>query len=91
MWRCQALQDLFHAGQAGVEGDLDQLSPHLFAAVGIIGQVEGGAGEQVGSSAVACVRDRPQARDVEDVGDRPFAGASACRPGWNGRAGVFIR
>jgi hypothetical protein len=46
-----ALQDLFHAGQAGVEGDLDQPPPDLFAAVLVIGQVEGGVREQV---AVGC-------------------------------------
>src|ERR1700747_3520237 len=59
--RCgQALQDMFHAGQAGVEGDLDQPPPDLFAAVLAIGQVEGGIGEQVGSSGLARVRNRPQ-------------------------------
>jgi hypothetical protein len=69
---CQALEDLFHAGQAGVEGDLDQPPPDLFAAVLVIGQVEGRVREQVGCPGVARVRDRPQARGVEDVRDRPF-------------------
>ena len=71
MRRCQALQDLFHAGQAGVEGDLDEPPPDLFATVLVIGQVEGRVGEQAGSSGVAGVRDGSQARGVEYVGDRP--------------------
>ena len=41
-------------------------------AVLVIGQVEGGIGEQVGSSGLARVWDRPQASGVEDVRDRPF-------------------
>lgn len=53
-------------------GDLDQPPPDLFAAVLVIGQVEGGAGEQVGSSGIARVRNRPQSRGVEDVSYRPL-------------------
>jgi len=67
----QALQDLFHAGQSGVEGDLDQPPPDLLAAVLVIGQVEDRVGEQVGSPGLAGARDRSQARSVEDVKDRP--------------------
>jgi hypothetical protein len=38
MRRCQALQDLFHAGQARpVAGELGQPPPDLFAAVLVIG------------------------------------------------------
>ena len=72
MWRCEALQELFHAGQAGVEGGLDEPSPDLFATVLVIRQVEGGVGEQVGCSGLARVRDRPQTRGVEDIGNWPF-------------------
>ena len=78
MRRCQALQDLFDAGQANVEGDLDQPPPDLFAAVLVIGQVEGRVGEQVGSSGVAGVRDRPQARGVEEVGPDPLGPSELC-------------
>jgi hypothetical protein len=34
---CLALEDLFHARQAGVEGDLDEPPPDLFAAVLVVG------------------------------------------------------
>ncbi len=89
----QALQDLFHAGQAGVEGDLDQPPPDLVAAVLVIGQVEGRVGEQVGSSGVAGVRDRSHARGLEYVGDRPFGhyvhdpGLRDCQDAGSGEAG----
>jgi hypothetical protein len=42
----QRLEGPFHAGQAGIEGDLDHLPPDLFAAVLVVGQVEGGILEQ---------------------------------------------
>lgn len=42
-----AFENLLHARQASVEGDLDQPAPDLLAAVVVICQVQSGVSEQV--------------------------------------------